>query len=38
MLRITHTTPNRLLGHLRKLMRQGEALLDMIAPCSANNA
>ena len=28
MLRILHTTPNRLLGHLRKLMRQGEALLE----------
>ena len=27
VLRITHTTPRRLLGHLRKLMREGEALL-----------
>jgi hypothetical protein len=27
MLRITHTTPRRLLGHLRKLTREGEALL-----------
>jgi hypothetical protein len=27
MLRITHTTPKRLLGHLRKLQRDGEALL-----------
>jgi hypothetical protein len=27
MLRITHTTPRRLLGHLRKLMREGESLL-----------
>ena len=27
MLRVIHTTPKRLLGHLRKLMRQGEALL-----------
>ena len=28
MLRITHTTPRRLLSHLRKLTREGEALLD----------
>jgi hypothetical protein len=28
MLRITHTTPRRLLSHLRKLMREGQALLD----------
>ncbi len=27
MLRITHTTPNRLATHLRKLQRAGEALL-----------
>jgi hypothetical protein len=27
MLRISHTTPKRLLGHLRKLTREGEALL-----------
>lgn len=29
MLRITHTTPNRLLSHLRKLQRDGEALLQL---------
>lgn len=27
MIQITHTTPGRLLGHLRKLTRQGESLL-----------
>lgn len=27
MIRLTHTTPGRLLGHLRKLTREGEALL-----------
>jgi hypothetical protein len=29
MLRITHTTPNRLAAHLRKLQRDGEALLAL---------
>jgi hypothetical protein len=29
MIRITHTTPRRLLGHLRRLQREGEALLDL---------
>src|SRR6266496_3272594 len=29
MLRITHTTPNRLAVHLRKLQRDGEALLAL---------
>ena len=28
MIRLTHTTPGRLLGHLRKLTREGEALLS----------
>lgn len=28
MLRITHTTPRRLLSHLRKLQQDGQALLD----------
>ena len=27
MIRLTHTTPGRLLSHLRKLTREGEALL-----------
>ena len=27
MIRLTHSTPGRLLGHLRKLTREGEALL-----------
>ena len=29
MLRITHTTPNRLAAHLRRLQRDGQALLDL---------
>lgn len=29
MIRITHTTPNRLLSHLRRLQRDGEALLAL---------
>ena len=29
MLRITHTTPNRLAAHLRKLQRGGQALLAL---------
>ena len=29
MIRITHTTPGRLLGHLRRLQREGEALLGL---------
>ena len=29
MLQITHTTPNRLLSHLRRLQRDGEALLQL---------
>jgi hypothetical protein len=35
MLRITHTTPNRLAAHLRRLQRAGEALLaqpDRVTP------
>ena len=32
MLRITHTTPNRLTAHLRRLQRAGEALLAQPDP------